>query len=297
VLVVLVAALVAVVGLPRTQPGQATLSDQDRALLATRLSDVDASVDRLVAQGTDLATASRDVLAKARALDPDGVDAAILAGSRSSAAIAGQREDLIKRREVLLAGLDPARIPASDRARIAAVDQAIIGVTQLPTSWASVVAAATGPRDLVRSIQAHDARVVDATAAARADDLPGALAGLEEAQRLLGTARAIRGTADEAGADVSTLDDLLARLDAYDAALTHLYTLLQASGGTVTDEIRTAYADVGAAQESLPLNQDALQIVVADLGGQAIQAALVDMEAQRGLLANAVAARPSTEAR
>jgi hypothetical protein len=107
----------------------------------------------------------------------------------------------------------------------------------------------------------------------------------------------VRATADEAGADVSTLDDLLARLDAYDAALTRLYTLLQASGGAVTDEIRVAYEDVGAAQESLPLNQDALRTVVADLGGQAITAALVDMEAQRALLADAVAARPDTDVR
>ena len=67
------------------------------------------------------------------------------------------------------------------------------------------------------------------------------------------------------------------------------------SQGTVTDEVRTAYGDVGAAQESLPLDTDALSIVVSDLAGQAITAALVDIEAQRALVAGAAAARPDTD--
>lgn len=280
-----------------TEEGRPELTAQEHALLVPRLADMDEGIDRLVEQGAQLAQAGRDVLTRAGALDPDGVDAAILAGSQASAAIDGRREDLVARRAGLMAGIDASRIRMSDRTRIGAIDRAVIGATRLPEAWASVVAAAIGPRDLVRSIQAHDARVADATAAARADDLPGALAALQDAQRRLVAARAVRATADEAGADVTTLDDLLSRLDAYDAALTRLYTLLRASDGAVTEEVREAYEDVGAAQGSLPLDQDALTTIVADLGGRTITAALVDIEAQRALLADAVAARPVTDGR
>ena len=53
-----------------------------------------------------------------------------------------------------------------------------------------------------------------------------ALAALEDAQALLRQAHGVRDTAHKAGLDVSTLDDLLDRLDTYDAALVDLYTLL-----------------------------------------------------------------------
>jgi hypothetical protein len=120
------------------------------------------------------------------------------------------------------------------------------------------------------------------------------LAALSDARRLLVPAQGVRRSADEAGADVTTLVDLLARIEAYDAALERLYTLLVASNGAVTDEIRAAYADVEAAQASLPLDDDALRVIVSDLAGPAMTAALVDVETQRGLLADAVAARPDT---
>ena len=222
------------------------------------------------------------------------MDAAITTGSQASAAISMLSEQLLKAREVLTSDIDASRIRESDRARIGTIDAALIGIAQLPGTWVEVVGAASGPVDLVRSIQAHDARVAEAAAAARADDLPGAIVALEDARRLLVAARAVREAADQAGADVSTLDDLLARADTYDAALQRLWTLLVASDGQVTDEVRAAYAEVEAAQASLPQDQDALKVVVSDLAGPAITGALVDIEQQRGLLADAVAARPDT---
>lgn len=287
-------ALVLTLDHPPTESGRPELTARDHALLAPRLEDMDAALDRVVEQAATLATAGREVLTSARALDPDGADAAIAIGGQASTAISGLREDLIKRREAMTVGVDLTRIRDSDRTRIATIDRAILGTTQLPVSWVAVVSAASGPIDLVRSVQAHDTKVVDATAAARADDLPGALERLREAQRLLQSAHAVRRSADDAGADVATLADLLDRLDAYDRALERLWSLLIASGGAVTDEVRTAYAEVEAAQASLPLSDDALRLIVSDLAGPAITAALVDMEAQRQLLADAVAARPDT---
>lgn len=287
-------ALVLTLDHPPTENGRPELTARDHALLAPRLADVDGAIDRVVAEAATLAEAGREVLTRARGLDRDGADAAIATGSQASAAIAGMREDLIERREVMTTGVDLARVRDSDRRRIATIDRAIVGATRLPVAWVAVVGAAADPIDLVRSIQAHDAKVADATAAARADDLPGALAALADARRLLVPAHAVRRTADEAGADVSTLDDLLARLDTYDQALERLWTLLVASSGVVTDEIRAVYTEVKAAQASLPLDDDALRVIVSDLAGPAITAALVDIETHRGLLADAVAARPDT---
>ncbi len=253
---------------------------------------IDASIDRAVEQGATLALAAREVLTSARALDPDAVDAAITTGSQASAAISALREDLIKRREVITRDINSARLSEADRIRIGTIDRALIGMTQLPGSWVEVVGAASDPVDLVRSIHTHDAGVAEATAAARADDLLGALEAIQDARRLLAPAHAVREVANEAGADVSILSDLLARLDTYDKALEKLWTLVTQTQGQVTDEVRSAYAEVEAAQASLPLNQDALKVIVSDLAGPAITAILLDIEQQRGLLAEAVEARP-----
>lgn len=281
--------------------GEADPTARAHALLEPRLASIDEGIDQLVAQGALLAQAGRDVLTHARDLDPAGVDAAITAGTQASAAISGLREDLIKRRETLMTGVDPSfvesdqsSVGASDRARIESIDRALIGATQLPVSWVAIIASVGDPMDLVRSVRAHDARVAEAVEAARADDLPGAIAALGDARRLLVPARAVRTTAEEAGSDVSTIDDLLARLDTYDDALGRLYQLLVDSGGVVTDQIRDVYDEVGAAQASLPRNEDALRVVVSDLAGPPVTAALVGIETQRGLLADAVAARPDT---
>ncbi len=301
VLVLMVAGgLITVLVVALVRPGIDTadrgLSADDRALLKTRLAGIDVTVDRLVLEADTLARSGREVLTRSRALDTDGADAAIVTGSQASAAIALLGEDLSRQREALTAGIEASRLDSADQARMASVDLALQAATQLPVAWASVVAVATDPLDLVRSIEAHDRRVAEATATARADDLPGAISAIEEARRLLLPARAVRNGADDAGKDVSTLDDLLARLDTYDDALGRLYALLVASDGAVTDQVRTAYDEVRAAQASLPRDQDALMVIVADLAGPAVTAALVEIETQRGLLADAVAARSDTDA-
>jgi hypothetical protein len=257
-----------------------------------RLSAIDTTIDQLVTQAGVLATAGRDVLTEARALDPDAADLAVATGTQASTAITRLHDDLVRLRAGLTTDIDRSRLSPAEQARIQTIDGAITAADQLPESWLSVVGSASGPLDLVRSIQAHDAAVLDATASARADDLDGAIATLATAQRALVPARAVRQTADRAGADVSTLDELLLRLDTYDDALRRLYLLLLASRGVVTDGIRGVYQEVEAAQASLPLNQDALDLIVSDLAGPAITAALVSIEDHRAVLADAVAARP-----
>lgn len=242
--------------------------------------------------GDELATAGRDALTRVRALDADRADEALAAGSDASATLSSVRADLVGRRDALTSGIEPSRLSVSDRVRIGAIDRALAAAGELPGAWVEVSAGVSGAQDLVRSIQAHDARVIEATDAGRAADWAAARTALADAQRLLVPARAVRETADRAGADVTTLDDLLARLDTYDDALTRLYALLEASDGVVTDKIRGVYGEVEDAQAALPADQAALRVVVSDLAGPAVTSALLDIETARGMLEAAVDARP-----
>ncbi len=79
---------------------------------------------------------------------------------------------------------------------------------------AAVSAAASGPMDLVAAMDAHDKLVIAATDSGRAGDWADALASLDDsAQRALVPVRSVRDVAHDAGLDMSTLDDLLDRLD------------------------------------------------------------------------------------
>ena len=288
------AGLIMLLDHPPTEQGRPELTAHEHALLAPRLAETDAGVDQLVEAADVLATAGRDALTSVRGLDPDGADGALATGTEASSTLSGVREDLVRQREGLTTGIDTGRLPESDRARIGAIDRALIAAAELPGAWVEVTAGVAGAQDLVRSIQGHDARVVEATGSGRAEDWTSALTALADAQRLLAPARSVRETAERAGADVATIDDLLARLDTYDDALTRLYTLLEASGGTVTDEIRGVYGEVEDAQAALPRDQDALMIVVSDLAGPSVTSALLDIEAARGTIQAAVDERPDT---
>ncbi len=131
-----------------------------------------------------------------------------------------------------------------------------------------------------------------ATDSGRAGAWSDALTALDDAQGLLRQAHGIRDTADKGGLDVSTLDDLLDRLDTYDAALVDLYTILDGSHGQTTPASEAALDRVNAAQESLPTDQAAMVLIVSDLAGPTITPILLSMEAARGALEAAVDAVP-----
>jgi hypothetical protein len=159
------------------------------------------------------------------------------------------------------------------------------------------VTAASGPLDLLVAMAEHDAVVVAATGSGRAGDWAAALAALDDAASPLITARTVREVASSQGADVSTLDDLLARVEEYDAALAELYASLRESGGDPTTASRTAEARVAAAQQSLPRDQTAMVVVISDLAGPTITPTLLRIETTRGLLEVALPAEvePSAE--
>jgi hypothetical protein len=249
-------------------------------------------VEQLAAAGDAIAAAGRDTLTSLRALDVDATTAALGAGDTAITDLSSTTDRLTSQRASLLDGTSTNALPASDRLRIGTIDAALAAASQLPGYWQQVVVAGSGPLDLLQSMQTHDATVLAATASGRDGKWADALSALDDAKRQLVPAHAIREVAEKAGADVSTLDDLLDRVDTYDAALIDLYTSLQDSGGQTTATSRAALDRVNAAQQSLPTDQTAMVVVMSDLVGPTITPILLSIESARGALGAAIEAEP-----
>jgi hypothetical protein len=275
-----------------TEAGRPELTARGHALIAPRLAALDTEMQRLATAGDAMATAGRDTLTRLRALDVAGTEAALTAGGMAATDVSAISERLAAARATLLDDTSLTALPTSDRLRIGTIDAAVAAAGVLPGYWEQILVAASDPLDLLRAMVAHDAQVVAATDSGRAAKWPDALAALTEAQRLLVPARAAREAAHKAGLDVTTLDDLLDRVDAYDTALTDLYTSLRASDGVETAESRAALERVNAAQESLPADQTAMVVVLSDLAGPTITPILLSTETARGTLEAALAAQP-----
>ena len=277
---------------PPTDEGRPELTYRGHAIVAPRLATMDHDLQLLADAADGVAAAGRETLTRLRALDTVRVDQALTAGAAAATDAAAVRDRLLVARATLLDGTGLTQLPTADRSRIAAIDSALIAVGELQSEWEQVALTASGPLDLLRSMAAHDASVVAATDAGVAGDWATALASLSEAQRLLVPAHAVRDQARKAGRDVSTLTDLLDRLDTYDSALTDLYASLQASNGTQTPASEALLEQVNAAQQSLPADQTAMVVIISDLAGPTITPVLLAIETARGALESAIDAEP-----
>jgi hypothetical protein len=277
---------------PPTEEGRPELTAKGHAIVAPRLAAIDTDIEQLATAGDAIAAAGRDTLTSLRALDVDAANAALAAGDTSITELGTITERLTAQRAALLEGTAMTSLPASDRFRIGTIDAAMAAASELPGYWQAVVAAGSGPLDLLQSMQTHDRTVLAATTSGRNGKWADALTALVDAKRQLVPAHAVREVASKGGADVSTLDDLLVRVDAYDAALVDLYSALQDSGGQTNATTRAALERVNAAQQSLPTDQTAMVIVMSDLVGPTITPILLSIESARGALASAIEAEP-----
>ena len=275
-----------------TEEGRPELTARGHDIVAPRLAAIDLDIQQLAAGGDGIAAAGRDTLTRLRTLDTTRTEEALEAGNSAVADVTATRDRITTARATLLEGISLVGLPASDRVRIGTIDAAMAAAGELPGYWQQVGVAASGPLEFLQSLQAHDDRVVTATDQGRAADWAAALGVLDDAQRLLVPVRAVREVAAKAGLDVTTLDDLLARIDDYDQSLIALYANLQASGGETTNESRAALARVEAAQASLPEDQSALVVIVSDMAGPTITPVLLSIESARGALEAALDAEP-----
>lgn len=275
------------------QPGTAARAELTWAAdeaVRPALADASADLARLAPDVEGLGRYGRVALAALVAQDLDGLAIAIRDGSALVATI-DERSTELGLRLAGLPGVGPgmeARLGPDVRARHAGIVAALESTAGLRESWASLTSGSASAARLTRLLADHD------TAAAEAARL-GSRAAYDQALEQLGGADAslveastLRDALSNT-ADVAVLDEWLARNRALDVALRDLYTALRASGGDVTDAVRTAAKAERAAQERLPPDTRGLVVIMADIARGGLNQAVIGIEQARGRLDAAVA--------
>ena len=158
-------------------------------------------------------------------------------------------------------------------------------------TWRALAADTSQVTALLVALTEHADIDTRATAAGGTGDWPAALDLLGQGEAALDAAR---GARDQLAAtnDVSALDDLLDAYADYDAALVALYSAVRDGEEQDSQKVRDLAAAVVAARERLPADESALREFVAGMAGAAIAAEVVDLEAARGTVDEAVSNLP-----
>jgi hypothetical protein len=254
------------------------------AAMGSQAHAVEDRVDALSQNG-------RDVLAQMQGLDPAQIGNALAAGDQSATDLeiaAGTLSDL---RYAGPQELDETRLSQANKRRLAAIDEVIGAAVPMPAEWHVVASDTREVANLLVALLTHDGLVFRATTAGRQKDWAGALDLLGQGETSLGQARAVRDHL-AASNDVSTLNDLLSRYAAYDAALTDLYTALRDGASLDSPQVQRLSAMVDQAEAGLPGDTNALKVVVADASGGSVAEGVVNIEEARGKVTEAVSRLP-----
>ena len=271
---------------PQQRPELTYRADHEAMPLMQSLADDLSAVDMLTA---DLSESGREALGKLQALDVDEMRAAVADGDAVSDDIASSAEEVLRARRELLERVDPARLGPETAAAFALLADASQSVEPLTETWAGLSADAERVASLLDALEEHDATVFRATTAGRQSRWEDALRLLDDAAVPINEAVAIRNQLAASG-DVGTLDDLLARYQAYDAALRALYEFMNDGGQQSGPRFRELQGAVEDAQSALPADTSALSVIVADAGSAPLTRQLVDIESTRGDIGAAIAA-------
>jgi hypothetical protein len=239
-------------------------------------------------QATTLAKAARDALGNLQGLDIDAVRVALDSGDAASEAISALVADVSSDKADADAHIERYRLGPTTSEMVGAMDSAVSALSNVPRAWQSLDARALAVVSVIDDLQRHDGLVFRATTAGRQGSWADALSALDDAAGPLAAARQIRDLI-AADSDVSTLDDLIARYDAYDAALVALYGFEKETGqqsGAKFDDLQRA---VQRAQTALPADTRALSAIVGGAAGRVITESLVAIEQARGAIMTALA--------
>lgn len=258
------------------------------AAVAPALDAAAATIGALEAEVGGLSSDGRDALAALVSADAAGVAASVAAGYPRLEAIDADVETLRDQLRAMPLGRPDAsvRYSAATLARFDRLVSALPAADGLRDAWGTLAAGSVPALDLVDHLAAHDARAGEAALEGSRGKYAEALAKLDAADAELAAARTIRDDLAR-HVDVATLDAWIARNAAIDAALRDLYSLLDASRGRVTPDVRAAFARVEAAQALLPPDTRALVVILADIARGGLNQAVIAIEQARGRLAAA----------
>ena len=241
-------------------------------------------------EGAQLSTDGRDVLGSLSSLDMGAANAALAAGDETSARIAtltAGLKDTVARAD---AAVDYWRLGPLWADVFDQIDAAIAATEELPADWAAITATGRTVVGLVDALSAHDQAVFGATSFGREGRWADAISELNGAAAdALAIAQAARDQL-AAATPVDTLDDLLGRVRAYDAALLALYQYLLNGGSQSGDQFNALKAQVDTTQAALPSDNGALVVIVGEAAGLPIADQLLAMETVHGKVNDALQA-------
>lgn len=236
----------------------------------------------------------RDVLGRITALDVERTNEALAAGDRASVELQPATERLLAVRDSALAAVEEWRLGPPTLGRFDLLTGAAESAQQVVGSWQGIGTDARRVAGLIDSLLRHDGLVFRATTAGRMANWNDALALLERANGPLREATDIRDVL-ATGRTTDTLDDLLARYRAYDAALAAMYAYIRDTGTRQGREFEALEAAVEQAQAALPTDTTAMRVIVAEAAGPPLTDALVAIEHVRGDILDALAAARSDQ--
>lgn len=254
------------------------------------LADELTVVDRAI---VDLSGHGRQVLSQLQALDLERMRAAQVAGDAISAELEVTVEQLSSLRTRALAAVDVSRLGPSTRRTLEQLSSATVSAQQVPAHWRALAADGGRVAALVDTLQRHDGLVFRATTAGRQAQWDDALDFMTQAADALAEATEARDTLADGG-NVATLDDLLVRYRAYDAALAALYTYIRDTGRQAGEEFDGLQQAVERAQQALPTDTSTMSVIVSDAAGPSLTSALVAIEATHGDILDALATAAGT---
>lgn len=258
-----------------------------RPALASAVQDLTA----LQADVEGLGRAGRGALAALAQGDSTAVATAVSDGTTRIAVIDGASARL-RAKLAALPGVGPgmeARLGADVRAQDAAIAAALETTSSLGESWATLTAGSAAASRLSSLLGRHDQLAAEAVRVGSTGAYSQALATVGRASGALDSASALRDAVANT-ADVSVLDEWIARNRAIDLALHDLYTALAASKGAVTADVRAALAEEKSAQANLPPDTRGLVVIMSDISRGGLNQAVIAIEDARGRLATALAA-------
>ncbi len=275
------------------RPGTAARAELTWAadqVLRGQLEAIVRDLEPLATDVAELGGQGRGALAALVATDPDALEAALALGGSLVVRIGLATIDL-QRRVAELPGTGPGaegRLSSAILVRLATVTTALEQTSDAARTWATLSSGATVAARLTRLLTGHDQSSGLAVVKGSQGSYREALAALDLADPALAEARLLRDQLANT-TDVSTLTQWLDRNAATDTALRRLYAALSASGGRVTDDVRSAVEQVRTAQQQLPSDTRALVVIMSDIARAGLNQAVIRIEETRGRLAGLMA--------
>lgn len=188
-----------------------------------------------------------------------------------------------------LPGLGPGaegRLGLDVREQADALSRALETTSGLGTAWAQLTSGSTAAITLTTLLADQDRYAAAAALAGSRASYAEALAQAQQASTTIGQAAKLRDQLANT-VDVSVLTTWIDRNTTLDTALVHLYTLMKASRGRVTDPVRAAFAAVNAAKDRLPPDTRGLVVIMSDVARGGLNQAVIAIEEAKGRLNDA----------